>query len=83
MKSITESITLTISRAEGLSIVNELRKEYTSMRLHTDMKGTPIAVLHRVLSVNFESARMADSFMTPNEVRKAEGLTPALPGELE
>jgi hypothetical protein len=61
MKSRITEIQLTINAQEGMELRNQilgLLGEKGSMPLYTDLKGTAISNLFRLLSDNFESTRV-------------------------
>jgi hypothetical protein len=63
MKARAESITLTMSKKEGMELRNQII-ELTegTMILHTELKGTPIAELFELLSGNFENSTVGINF---------------------
>ena len=63
MKARAESITLTISKKEGMELRNQIIK-FTdgTMSLHTELKGTAIAALFELLSGNFENSTVGINF---------------------
>lgn len=63
MKARAESITLTISKKEGMELRNQII-ELTegTMTLHTELKGTAIATLFQLLSGNFENSTAGVNF---------------------
>ena len=63
MQARTGSIDLTISKKEGLELINQIIKlTEGTMCLHTELKGTSLANLFELLTGNFQNSTVGIHF---------------------